>query len=408
MSALTTDRARGTEPLRIIVGGYLGLLPAGGVTWDYVQYPAGLAALGHDVYYVEDTRLWPVYQAKNIDGSDASANVAHLAAVMEAFGMRDRWAYRDEASGECFGMSVAAVREVCRTADVFLNISCSTYLRDEYREIPVRVLVDSDPMFTQVQYTSQSGFTPGRPGMRETVEGHTHHFTFGENVGAPDCRIPACGVRWLPTRQPICLSQWPVAALPPTPDAAFTTLMNWTAARALLYDGESWGQKDVEFRRFVELPAAVPQLRLAVAVGQTGGAGACFPADDARRQGWRVLDPAEHAPDWGAYRTFIQRSCGELSVAKETYVKARTGWFSCRSACYLASGRPVVTQDTGWSRYLPSGCGLLAFDTLEGAAGALARVAADPAMHATAARAIAEEYFDSDRVLGRMLAQLGN
>lgn len=391
--------------LRIIVGGFLGLLPAGGVTWDYVQYPVGLAALGHDVYYVEDTRLWPIYQTGDHSVSDCSANVAHLAAVMDAFGLGDRWAYRDEVSGQCFGLAEAVVRELCCTADILLNISCATFLRDEYSAIPIRALVDSDPMFTQIQYASQTAFTKGSPGMRELVEGHTHHFTFGENVGTLDCRIPTCGVTWQPTRQPICLPYWSATCLPKSSEAAYTTLMNWTAAPPLLYDGETWGQKDVEFRHFFTLPQAVPGIHLAVAVAQTTGIP--FPRDEALRLGWYVLNPAVCAPDWQTYQTFIQKSRGEFSVAKETYVKARTGWFSCRSTCYLASARPVVTQDTGWSSYLPTGEGLFAFNNQQEAIEALLDVAADPNKHARAARAIAEEYFASDRVLSKMLTQMG-
>lgn len=393
--------------LRVIVGGFLGLLPAGGVTWDYVQYPVGFAALGHDVYYIEDTRLWPVYQTSNNGGTDCAANVSYLAAAMDYFNLSDRWAYRDEVSGQYFGLSEATVRGLCRTADILINVSCATFLRDEYRAIPVRALVDSDPMFTQIQYVSQVALPQDASGIRQMVEGHTHHFTFGENIGADDCRMPDCGLMWRPTRQPICLPHWPVTDLPNAEDAAYTTLMNWIAASPLYYDNETWGQKDVEFQRFFSLPQTVSHIPLAVAVGQTGGAGSPFPTEAARQWGWRVLNPTVCAPDWRAYRDFIQESRGEFSVAKETYVKARTGWFSCRSACYLAAGRPVVAQDTAWSRYLPSDCGLLAFDDPQSAAEALRRIAADPAKHARDARAIAEEYFDSDRVLKDMLTQLG-
>jgi len=387
--------------LRIIVGGYLGLLPAGGVTWDYVQYPAGFAALGHDVYYVEDTRLWPQYTTG--DPADCTPQVRHLARVMTQFGLEGRWAYRDEASGRCLGLSEARVQEICATADLLVNVSCSTYLRDEYARIPARVLIDTDPMFTQIQHELQMGFTPGRPRMREIVAGHNHHFTFGENVGRPGCRIPSCGVTWRPTRQPVMLDRWPV--YPPPPNGAFTTLMNWTAAPPLGYRGESWKQKDVEFRRVFDLPRRVPEVALAVVVNQTTGDP--FPADDARRAGWRVLDPNQQAPDWQSYRHFLQRSAGEFSVAKETYVKARTGWFSCRSACYLACARPVVTQDTGWSESYPTGEGLFAFVDAAGAADALRRVAGDPLRHARAARGLAEEFFDARKVLGELLAQTG-
>ncbi len=396
------------QRLRIVVGGYIGLLPAGGITWDYVQYPAGLAALGHDVFYVEDTRLWPIYQSAGSNWGDAGASVAHLKSVMNAFGLKDRWAYRDEASGHCFGMTENRVREVCRTADLFLNISCSTFMRDEYHLIPARAVVDTDPMFTQVQYVSQQMFTPGEPGLRELVDAHTHHFTFGENIGAGDCRIPDVGINWRPTRQPVQIDLWPVTPLPDRggAGAAFTTLMNWTAAKPLEYAGETWGQKDVEFNRFADLPAMVREIPLAVAVGQTGGAGSPFPKDEARAAGWCVLDPLVSANDWRDYQDFIRCSAGEFSIAKETYVKARTGWFSCRSACYLAAGRPVVTQDTGWTKYLPSDGGLLSFHDMDSAVDALRRVSGDPETHAARARAVAVEFFDSGPVLRQMLSEL--
>ena len=390
-----------------MVGGYLGLAPAGGFAWDFLHYPLGLRALGHDVHYVEDTGLWPVYQAGG-SGADCSASVAFLAAAMELAGLGGRWAYRDEVSGRWFGMAEARAREVCRTADVLVNVSCASVLRDEHASVPVRILLDTDPMFTQIQYADAGeGFTPGGSGIRALVAGHTHHFTFGESIGGEGCRIPACGVAWKPTRQPIFLPGWPATELPGDAGAAFTTLMNWTAGRPLRHAGETWGQKDVEFLRFAGLPARVPHLPLAVAVGQTGGAGEPFPRAMAEAAGWRVLDPGECAPDPASYRAFIQASRGELSVAKETYVKAGTGWFSGRSASYLASGRPVVTQDTGWSRHLPAGEGLFAFRTVDEAAAALETAAADPARHARAARRVAEEHFDSAVVLRRLLADVG-
>lgn len=393
--------------LRIVVGGYLGLAPAGGLAWDYLHYPLGFRALGHDVYYVEDTRLWPVYQAGG-DGADCAASVAFLAAAMELVGLGERWAYRDEVSGRCFGMTEEKTREVVRTADVLVNVSCASVLRDEHARVPVRILLDTDPMFTQIQLAEAGeGFTPGGSGIRALVAGHTHHFTFGESVGADGCRIPTCGVDWKPTRQPVFLPEWPASELPAGAGATFTTLMNWTAGRPLRHAGETWGQKDVEFFRFAGLPRRVPGLPLAVAVGQTGGAGEPFPREMAEASGWRVLDPSLCAPDPASYRGFLQASRGEFSVAKETYVKAGTGWFSCRSACYLATGRPVVTQETGWSRHVPTGEGLFAFRTMDEAAAALETVAADPARHARAAREIAEAHFDSAVVLRRMLAEAG-
>ncbi|MHB8576022.1 MAG: glycosyltransferase [Dehalococcoidia bacterium] len=391
--------------LRIVVGGLIGLLPAGGVTWDYVQYPLGLAELGHDIYYIEDTHQWPVYQYH--DGQvSASTNVKYLASVMEAFGLSERWSYRDEITGEYFGLPQERVLEICRTADVFINVSCATYLTDEYRQIPVRAFIDSDPMFTQLQCLSKRPLNgEASSQMERLLSEHTHHFSFGEHIGAPDCRIPDCGIVWRPTRQPICLAYWPVLPVPTADDARVTTVMNWSAAAPMHHEGESWGQKDIEFLRFIDLPRHVPELRLALAISQTTGM--TFPASEISGNGWTILDPAVCAGDWRQYRSFIQRSLGEFSVAKETYVKSRSGWFSCRSACYLASGRPVITQDTAWTRHLPHGEGLLPFDDMSSAVSALEAIAAAPQRHARAAREIAEDCFSSNAVLGDLLGQVG-
>lgn len=396
------------EKLQIIVGGFLGLLPAGGITWDYVQYPLGLSQLGHDVYYIEDTRLYPIYQKPGSDWNDASYAVTHLRQVMDYFGLTGKWAYRDEASGKCFGLPESRVKEICKTADVFINLSCSTFLREEYARIPARALIDSDPMFTQIQYSSEQMFTPGEAGgLRRMIDGHNYLFTFGENIGAAGCRIPTCNLHWHTTRQPVCLDRWKV--LPWVPDfsaASFTTLMNWTAGKRLQHRGESWGQKDIEFRKFIHLPQEVGGLQLSAIINQTGGTGEAFPRQEIEAAGWKLPDGESNAGNWLQYRQFIGQSLGEFSVAKETYVKAVTGWFSCRSACYLATGRPVVTQDTGWSQTIPSGTGLLAFTDLESAKEALLRVMHDYRQHARQARAIAEESFDSRKVLTRMLDQM--
>lgn len=394
------------EKLRIIVGGFIGILPVGGVTWDYVQYPLGLSLLGHDVYYVEDTRLYPIYQKPGSKWDDCSASVAHLQAVMEYFGMDDRWAYRDEASGKCFGMSEARLREICGTTDVFINLSCSTCLRDEYSEIPARVLIDSDPMFTQIQYVSQEMFTPGKPGLKALVDAHNHHFTFGENVAGADCRMPLCNVEWKPTRQPVCLSSWKPVNGFDISRSLFTTLMNWSAAKPLRYENEEWGQKDIEFKKFFTIPSLVQNTSFAVVVNKTGGTDQQFDKEKIEKAGWNVLDPDQNTGSWKSYQQFIHHSYGEFSVAKNTYVKGRTGWFSCRSACYLASGKPVITQDTGWSRFIPSGKGLFAFDDLPGAVAAIEEVSRDYKKHVGFARQIAADYFDSHKVLQSILNQI--
>lgn len=394
------------QKLRIIVGGFIGILPAGGITWDYVQYPLGFSLLGHDVYYIEDTRLYPIYQKAGSQWDDCSSSVKHLQKVMSYFGYKDKWAYRDEASGKCFGLSDEEIKKICASADIFINISCSTFLRDEYLRIPIRVLVDSDPMFTQIQYSSLQMFTPGMPGnLKQMANAHTHHFTFGENIGAPDCRIPDCDLQWHTTRQPICLTYWQNQPHITPLEMSFTTLMNWTAGKILEYNNDSWGQKDIEFKKYLELPQLVKNASFAAIVNQTGGTDPTFSKEEIERKDWKILDP-DRCSSWMEYQDFIQNSFGEFSVAKETYVKANTGWFSGRSACYLAAGRPVVTQDTGWSKYIPSGFGLFAFSDLIEAADSIKKIVAEPARQMVAARAIAEDYFDSNKVLKSFLNQI--
>lgn len=380
-------------------------MPAGGVTWDYVQYPLGFLLMGHDVYYIEDTRLYPIYQKSGSNWNDASSCVQHLKKVMEYFGMKDRWAYRDEASGKCFGLSEIKIKEICSSADMFINISCSTFLRDEYLKIPIRVLIDSDPMFTQIQYSVPQMFTPGEPRMKEMLNAHNYLFTFGENIGAADCLVPGAGLIWHSTRQPVCTNYWKVQS-GFDPAASFTTLMNWTAGKQLLYNGETWGQKDIEFKKIMQLPKLVPDARLSIIVNQTGGTAQTFSRELIEAAGWHLPDAESSAGNWMKYQQFIAHSKGEFSVAKQTYVKANTGWFSCRSACYLAAGKPVITQETGWSKFIPSGKGLFAFTDLETARLAIDDVLVNYDQHARDARIIAEDYFDSNKVLGDMLKQI--
>jgi hypothetical protein len=258
-------------------------------------------------------------------------------------------------------------------------------------------------MFTQIQYVTNTTFTPGDAGLKELVDSHTHHFSFGELLGQPDCKVPTCGIRWQPTRQPICLELWPSSM--PRSGAPFTTVMNWAATEPIQFNGTNWGQKDIEVLRFVEVPRRVPSIRFDPAINQS--AGPSFPRRLLEEAGWHLRDPFEEVADWRAYQRFIRASAGEFGVAKHAYVHARTGWFSCRSACYLASGRPVIAQDTGWTDSLPTGSGLFAFSTVEEAVDALHTVNRDLLSHGLAAREIAKRFFDSRHVLTKLLADAG-
>ncbi|GAA4744229.1 glycosyltransferase [Flavisolibacter ginsenosidimutans] len=388
--------------LRIVVTGFIGLYPTGGVTWDYIQYPLGLKLLGHDVYYIEDTLQFPKYQKEGRQWNDATDSIEYLATVMNDFGLNDRWAYRDVATGNCYGLSINKVLEICRTADVFINVSASAFLREEYLSIPKRVLIDSDPMFTQIEYLQQKELNAGKSPykMDFLVENHNYLFTFGENLGQVDCRVPSCGFHWHVTRQPVCLDHWQPAPL--VESKSFTTVMNWSVSPDLVFGGTTWGQKNSEFERILGIPSRFPGLSFALMVSNMP----LGKKDEVRNAGWHILDPLSAITTSADYKAFLASSAAEFSVAKQTYVKGNTGWFSCRSACYLALGKPVVTQETGWSKYLPSGEGLFAFYNFDSAAAAVAQVKERPAFHAKKARALAKEFFDSNKILSKLLEEI--
>jgi len=409
------------DRLRIIVTGLIAQHPwLGGVAWDYLQYPLGLARLGHDVYYVEDSGQWPY----TLDGgptggewiaSDCTPNVRHLAAIMARFGLGDRWAYRFPIRPRWFGLPHHQRCEVVRTADLLLNVSGTLHRPTDYRSVRRLAYIDSDPVFTQVKLSLPRGQRKFQKRMRT----HDVFFSFGEALAE---HVPATGIRWRPTRQPIVLPEWKPA--PDSPRDVFTTVMSWTSYRPLRHRGQRYGQKDVELRRFLDLPRRVRPATLEVALSGTrhvewetdaetplpadvrdlATRGDWSAADLLAHMGWRVVDAAATCPDLDTYRRYVQTSLAEWSVAKNGYVRGRCGWFSGRSACYLAAGRPVVVQDTGFGSALPVGDGILPFQTIDEAVAAIGEVRGNYARHAAAARALAAEHFDSDRVLRQLVA----
>lgn len=394
------------KKLKIIVGGYIGLYPTGGATWDYIQYPVGLKMLGHDVYYVEDTRQYPLFQSDGKDWNDASGCIQYLKKMMEAFGLKDKWAYRDIASGQCYGMTKEKVIELCRSADVFINISCSTFLREEYLNIPKRVLIDSDPMFTQVQYESESGgdIPAEGPTTRHMLENHNFLFSFGENIGAEDCKIPLLGFKWHATRQPVCLNLWESKQKHAVD--SFSSIMNWSGRKKMHFNNEEWGQKDIEFEKYKSVPSKMPGVKFKVVINKPLNKDSNFDSDGLETLGWSILAPDITIGNTEDYKSFIINSAAEFSVAKETYVKSKSGWFSGRSACYLAGGKPVITQETQWSKFIPAGNGLFAFTDVPSAVDAINEVNSRLAYHSRKAKEIAREYFDSAIVLTDMINKL--
>jgi len=394
------------EKLRIIVGGYIGLYPTGGATWDYLQYPLGLKMLGHDVYYLEDTRQYPTFQTEGKAWNDASGCVSYLRGIMESFGMAERWSYRDIATNNYFGLSKQKVLGLCQTADVFINISCSTFLRDEYLKIPKRILIDSDPMFTQVQYALEvSGDNEATEWTTKyMLENHTHLFTFGENIGAADCKIPLLNNHWITTRQPICFALWENQQT--GNHKAFTSIMNWSGRKKLWYNNEWWGQKDVEFEKYKTVPRSLPNAKFEVVVNKPLNKESLYDAGELTSLGWSIRNPHLTVATTTDYRNYILSSLAEFGVAKETYVKSNSGWFSCRSACYLAAGKPVVAEETGWSKFIPSGEGLFAFRDMDSAIDSVNQIKSNLARHSRKAKEIAAAYFDSNKVLTQILQQV--
>jgi hypothetical protein len=374
-----------TSNLRIIVTGLIAQYPLGGVTWDYFQYVLGLAQLGHEVYYLEDTGQWPYNPVEGGVAKDCAFNVEHLAGLMSRFGLAEQWAYRFPWQSQWFGLSEAKRREVIQSADLLINVSGTLERPEEYRRVRRLAYIDSDPVFTQVKLAR------GQLDFRKWIDLHDVQFSFGECLSPA---VPDTGHQWRPTRQPIVLSEWH----PEMPQReVFTTVMNWTSYKPVVYGNQSYGQKDVEFMRFRELPSLVTPTALEIAVN--AGKTRRTPRQLLAHKGWRVVDPADVCPDLDTYRQYIESSKAEWSVAKNGYVLGQPGWFSCRSACYLAAGRPVVVQDTGFSAVLPVGEGLLAFSTVEEAVAAIKEIEANYARHAKAARALAVEYFDAAKVL---------
>ena len=368
--------------MKVVLAGIVGRYPFGGVAWCALMYLLGLRDLGHEVFYVEDTGECIYDPERNTISADPSYGLAHIDATLAPHGLRDRWSFVNY-DGSYHGRDRNAVRDACASADLFVNLSGGSWFwRDEYLRIPRRVYIDSDPAFTQISLVTRE------PSLREFFGHFDHVFTFGSNVGTPASPLPTAGLHWHRTWQPVVLSEWQVAG--PPLQRRFSTVMTWQIKSF----ADIGGNKDQQFVRFIELPARVGD-RFELAVNG--------PHELLRSHGWRTVDAMGVSRGLDDYRAFIRGSYAEFGVAKHTYVDSHSGWFSDRTECYLASGRPALVQDTGWTAHLPHDTGLLSFTTIEEAADGIARIDADYAAHARRARAIAEEHFRADLVLPRLL-----
>ncbi|HEX5472958.1 MAG TPA: hypothetical protein VFW73_13785 [Lacipirellulaceae bacterium] len=385
--------------MRAVVTGMIATYPVGGVAWDYGQYAIALENLGFDVYYLEDTGGATYDPTRRLYGDDCSYGVRFLGQALAQLSPRlaDRWHFRD-ASGEFYGLSLHELYEVIATADLFLNVSGGTLLRDEYMACSCKVLIDTDPGWNHfVNYPRWDA----RPRWQNThgYRAHDHFFTYAERLGRADCSLPDMGLAWHPTRPPVVLDRWKGVGNGRT----WTTVMTWNNFhKPVEYQGRTYGTKEMEFAKIESIPIKHPGVQFQLA---TGGSEA--PIEKWKRSGWQVVDSHSVSESLTDYRIYIETSRGELSVAKNLYVATKSGWFSCRSACYLAAGRPVIVQDTGFAEILPTGEGLFPFTNTREAEDAIAIVESDYDKQARAARDLAAEYLDGRRIVGNMLQRIG-
>ncbi|MDX6689193.1 MAG: hypothetical protein QOG15_650 [Solirubrobacteraceae bacterium] len=364
--------------LRIVLSGMLASVPGqGGASWAVLQYLLGLRRLGHDVVFVEPAGNGPETRA-------------YFDAIVRRFGLAGRAALLDPATGASTGIARAQLAELAAGADLLLNISGVLDDDELLGAIGVRAFVDLDPAFTQLWYTAE--------GIDMGFDRHNRFVTIGGRIGSDGCTVPTCGRDWITTLQPVVLEHWPVAD--GIEHDALTTVGHWRAYGSIEHGGVHYGQKAHSLRGLVELPRR-SDARFTVALGIHRDERSDLAA--LRANGWELLDPAVVARSPDAYRDFVRGSWAELGIAKSGYAAAACGWFSDRSICYLASGRPVVALDTGFRPDIPAGDGLLAFSTVDEAVAGIDALRSDYDRHRRAARTLAEDLFDSDVVLRRLL-----
>jgi len=371
-----------SAPLVTIAGSMAQKPEHGGHTWQFLQYLLGFRSLGWDVLLLD---------AMEPDSGDPYQGARFLERTMARAGLDGCWAL-SMGDGDWLGLHRDDVLDAVGRSELLLNVM--GFLRDEdvMNAARLRVFLDTDPGFAQMWSAL---------GLHDAFEGHDAHVTIGERIGRPDCTIPTCGIDWITTPQPVVLDAWPVRL---GAAARFTSVASWRGAYGPVeYDGVTYGLRVHEFRRFAELPAHTTlPFELALDIHP----------DEERdlrlldANGWTRVDPRSAVGDPWSYRRYVQGSGAEFAVAKGMYVKSRSGWFSERSMCYLASGKPVVTQDTGFSESVETGAGLFAFETLDEAVAAVEEVELNPGEHARAARSVAERHYAASVVLPRLLERL--
>ncbi|MFN6531282.1 glycosyltransferase family 1 protein [Nostoc sp. ChiSLP03a] len=371
----------------IIFASAIGRFPIGGNAWSDLQYLLGLRALGHDIFYLEEcgSESWVYNWQTEEFTTELDYPTNYVRNCLEPLGFANKWIYR--AGDRSVGMQVDEFKDICSQADLMIVRGSPISLwREEYRLPQRRIYIDADPGFTQINIAC------GHGELVQTIEHCDRLFTIGQRIDAEDCLIPTNGRHWQKTLPLVVLPYWPVTQ---NDNTHFSSIMQWHSYREVVYEGVTYGNKDKEFLKFIDIPQLTKQqFRIALSGG--------FP-DELSQYGWEVIPGwiASFTPE--SYQKFVQTSCAEFGVAKHGYVATKGGWFSDRSVCYLASGKPILVQDTGLSDWLPIGEGILTFCDQQEAVKGVEAINADYEQHQYAARRLAEEYFDSDKVLSSLL-----
>jgi hypothetical protein len=385
------------EKKKVVLLGMMSKFPVAGAVWGTMQYLVGLERLGYEAYYVEAHGRTPSMLMQRKDDDSSALAAAYIDRVMRQFDLGDRWAFHAlHTDGRCYGMSNTQLTALYRSAALIINYHGNTTPLPEHSATNRLIYLETDPVELEIELYN------GDRKAIEFLEPHSAYFTWGLNYGRPDCKVPLPErFRFRPTRPPVVLDLWNSHSGGPAD--TFTTIGNWKQCGQVTFQGEvyTWS-KHHEFLKFLDVPQRT---------GQTFELGLASFEDADRvlleRHGWKVRHALSFSKDLDTYRDYITRSRGEFTVAKDQNVRLRSGWFSERSAQYLAAGRPVVTQETGFSNALPTGAGLFGFTTMDDIVEAVAAINADYDHHRRAASDLAREYFNYDVVLRQLLSEVG-
>jgi hypothetical protein len=390
--------------LKIIVAGMTGMYPVGGVAWDYLQYVIGFSRLGHEVYYYEDTWSWPYHPVEKRNTAKAEYSVQFIKNYFDRYApeLNDHWHYR-HLHEHTYGIEKIKFDDALQSADLFLNVSGASIIPENLSRACIKVFLDTDPGYNQIMLSERLSWSENIERWCKSVEDHDQHFTYAENILNDECLVPRLKFKWKTTRMPVVMDLWNDNESTNRKDSGdWTTVMTWNAFKGkLVHQGKEYKSKGSEFKKFMGLPKVCP-VSLKIAVG-----GKNVPLSTLKENGWLVVDGPGTTVTPEEYREFVFSSRGEFSIAKNVYVAMRTGWFSCRSVCYMAAGRPVVVQDTGFSSVIPCGEGIIAFNTLEEAKEGIEKIEQDYELHQKAARELAHTYFGYEVVLKDLLKKAG-